>query len=126
MRQLHRWFGLITGIFFAFVALTGIGMQTVALLNPREEGPPPAASPGKAAEASRATDREPTAGRGERKPDFYHWLDHIHDGEIAGPAGRIVSLLLGVALFFFSVSGIWMYWKMYSGRRRLGKHDVFW
>jgi len=94
-------------------------MQSIALLNPRDEGPPPAAS------AQMAPPREePPAGA--RKPDLYHWLAHIHDGEIVGPAGRVASLILGLALLFFSVSGIWMYWKMFDARRRTGKADPFW
>ena len=104
------------------MSLTGIGMETIKLVVPETPRPAighmdralPAKSPGK------ASDGPP------RKLDFYHLLNHIHDGELAGPAGRVIVLLLGFALFFFSISGIWMYWKMFDARSRLGKKQVFW
>jgi len=124
MRRLHRWFGLITGIFFAVIALTGICMQTISLLSPREEDRPPAVASNRlnVAPASPAVSKP----QPPRKPDLYHWLDHVHDGEFAGPAGRVFSLVLGFALLFFSVSGIWMYWKMFQGRSRNDKTEIFW
>lgn len=115
MRQFHRWLGLITGFFFMFVALTGIGMETIKLFVP--DAPKPAMSHGPGAAA--------LAGP-PRKMDFYHGLNHIHDGELAGPAGRIIVLMLGFALLFFSISGIWMYWKMLAARHRIGKKQLFW
>ena len=44
------------------------------------------------------------------------WLHHVHSGNEFGPAGTIVSLLSGLALFFFAFSGLWMYIQMYRGR----------
>jgi uncharacterized iron-regulated membrane protein len=123
VRTFHRWFGLIAGFFFMLMSLTGIGMETIKLVVPEQPRPASVVTidrPHPAGPSTKAPDGPP------RKMDFYHWLNHIHDGELAGPTGRIVVLLLGFALFFFSVSGLWMYWKMYDGRSRLGKKQVFW
>ena len=44
-------------------------------------------------------------------------LHHLHSGESFGPAGVIVSILSGLALVFFSVSGIWLYVQMWRHRK---------
>ncbi len=145
-RRLHRWFGLVTGLLFSVVSLTGIGMQVVSLVSPEHDGPPPFEdTSGKAGDGAQSHAGGPPAagmivnpeggearpepggpGPHDQRPDFYHWLDHIHDGEFAGPAGRVVSLILGLALFFFSVSGLWMYWTMFRNRARAGQPGLFW
>jgi uncharacterized iron-regulated membrane protein len=116
MRRLHRWFGLVTGVFMALIALSGIGMQVIDLIWPEHPGPrggPPGGLP-----------RGPDPAHGLHQ--FRAFMDHLHDGELLGYWGRIVSLALGLALLLFSVSGIWMYWTMYSARRRNGMGKVFW
>jgi uncharacterized iron-regulated membrane protein len=108
MRRLHRWCGLVTGVFMALIALTGIGMQVIDLIWPEQDGPRDAPDPARGVHQIRA------------------FIDHLHDGEVLGVSGRAVSLVLGVALLFFSVSGIWMYWTMLSARRRNGVGKLFW
>ena len=44
------------------------------------------------------------------------WFHRIHSGNEFGPVGTIISLLSGLALFFFALSGLWMYIQMYRGR----------
>lgn len=105
MRRLHRWFGLITSVIMAFVAATGIIMQVMDLFNIDDQQGPGA------------------PGGGLRLRDL---IDHLHDGEYFGNTGRVISLLMGVALFFFFVSGIWMYWQMLRARSELGKKGLFW
>ena len=123
MRRLHRWFGLIAGFFFMVMSITGIGMETIKLVLPE---PPKPASVGTLERPASASPHVKSPDGPPRKMDVYHWLNHIHDGELAGPAGRILVLMLGFALFFFSVSGLWMYWTMFDARSRLGKTQVFW
>ena len=50
-------------------------------------------------------------------------LHHLHSGESFGPVGTIVSIMSGLALMFFSFSGLWLYIQMWRGRlaRRTGK-----
>lgn len=127
MRRLHRWLGLLTGVFLAVVAVTGIGMQVISLVSPEQHGPPGLAAGGPAQGLPGRPQPGPAPGPPEPHDlDFRGWLDHIHDGEVAGNAGRVVSLAFGVALLFFSISGIWMYARMFSARRRNGAGDLFW
>jgi uncharacterized iron-regulated membrane protein len=54
-------------------------------------------------------------------------LHHLHSGESFGPLGVVVSLLSGFALLFFSFSGLWMYIRMWSHRRKNNlKPGWFW
>ena len=41
---------------------------------------------------------------------------HLHSGESFGPIGTAISVLSGLALMFFSVSGIWLYILMWRNR----------
>lgn len=133
MRRFHRWFGLITGIFMALIAATGVGMQVLDLTQGDQHGgggPPPAGQmqmqqagpPGTPAGAPQGDhDGGLPGGMSLRQT-----LDHIHDGEFIGNTGRVLSLIFGLSLFFFSVSGIWMYWQMFKARAGIGKKSVFW
>lgn len=56
-------------------------------------------------------------------------LQHLHSGEWFGPFGTIIQTLSGIALTFFTVSGMWMYYTMFRvrGRReRPGEPKWFW
>ena len=59
------------------------------------------------------------------KFNFPSFIKHLHSGEIAGPLGTVLSILTGLALLFFSVSGIWMYVQMWRFRRSR-KLSPFW
>jgi len=54
-------------------------------------------------------------------------LHHLHGGESFGPLGIFVSVLSGLALMFFSGSGLWLYIQMWRNRadRKL-KPGWFW
>ena len=59
------------------------------------------------------------------------WLHHIHSGTEFGPIGVIISMLSGLALLFFAISGLWMYIELYRGRlmrpaRNADKSRFFW
>ena len=54
-------------------------------------------------------------------------LHHLHSGEQFGPLGVVISLLSGLAMLFFSFSGLWMYIQMW--RNRAGRSQTprwFW
>lgn len=59
------------------------------------------------------------------------FLHHLHSGEQFGPVGTIISLLSGLGLIFFAISGMWMYFQMFTARgRNRGargeKNKLFW
>ena len=59
-------------------------------------------------------------------PDLYHVIIDLHSGAYFGPVGKGVSALLGAAMLFFSISGVWMYIDMFRKRRRSGRPGLFW
>ena len=102
---------LITGIFMAVISATGIGMQTIDLLSgDQHQGPTPGMQAPRPTPQGALPAKQP---RNDRQPDLRGAIDHIHNGKFAGNGGRVVSLVMGLALFFFSVSGIRMYWQIF-------------
>ena len=71
---------------------------------------------------------EPAPGKApKREPDLHHVIQHLHSGETFGALGSVINALSGVALLFFSFSGLWMYIQMWRNRaaRKL-KPGWFW
>ncbi len=56
------------------------------------------------------------------------YLHHLHSGEEFGPVGVIISLLSGLALIFFAISGLYMYIQMFRRRAHRASHPrkLFW
>ena len=50
---------------------------------------------------------------------------HLHSGESFGPLGTAISILSGLVLVFFSISGIWMYVQMFR-KRPAQPRRLFW
>ena len=126
MRKYHRWLATIFGIFLLWISATGVLSQIGSLVNKggfaqaeaAQAGAPPG-PPGFICPADMICRPKP-------KPTAWNvgLLHHLHSGESFGPAGVIVSLLSGLALFFFAFSGLWMYVQIWRGRlvrRRAGK-----
>lgn len=128
MRKWHRWLSLFFGVFMLFIATTGVLSQWAVLW--------PVAEP----TAAELAMQEPPAGfecpegwrcsppRPESGPrslaGFFH---HLHSGEEFGPIGIAISVLSGLALMFFSISGLWLYVRMWAHRRqRRAKDRWFW
>lgn len=146
MRKIHRWLSVIFGAFILFIATTGVLSQIGDLVNKggfseeaqekggkqaaavrdavvatparaHEEDESPAAKP--AAEAAFVCPADMTC-RPKRVPQPGEWnvgyLHHLHSGEEFGPAGVIISIMSGLGLIFFAMSGLYMYIQMYRGR----------
>lgn len=122
MRRYHRWIATIFGIFLLWISATGLLSQVGKLAN--NKGFESAASEAAARAAAEAATPagficpetltcRPTPAPGDWDVSFLH---EIHSGEEFGPAGVIVSMLSGLALFFFAVSGLYMYIQMWRGR----------
>ena len=124
MRKWHRWLSVFFSVFILFIAITGVLSQWAVLW--------PVAEP----TAAEIAAQDPPAGfvcpdgwrcsppRATSGPrsltGFFH---HLHSGEEFGPVGTIISVLSGFALIFFSVSGLWIYVRMWAERRRRGAKD---
>ena len=128
MRKWHRWLSLFFGIFMVWIAATGVLSQAAALW--------PAAEPSAAVGAQTAPPEGFACPDGWRcmppRPDtgfksltgLFH---HLHSGESFGPLGTAISVLSGLALIFFSVTGLWLYIQMWRHRNdRQLKPGWFW
>nr|WP_275402017.1 PepSY domain-containing protein [Sphingomonas ginkgonis] len=120
MRKWHRWTSVLFGLFMLWIAVTGVVVQGGRIY--AQGQPRPAAAPA-APGAPQVREREgpPPAAAGQRPPQsrlrqVIHFVTELHSGEQFGIVGMVLSLLSGAALVFFSVSGMWMYVQLYTGR----------
>jgi hypothetical protein len=133
MRKWHRWLSFIFGAFLLFISVTGVASHLAAMYargavfetEEEERGPP------RAPQATVATPGQPAAAPEARpapnpKRKIVGFLHHLHSGEEFGPVGVIISLLSGIAMIFFSFSGLWMYFQMMMRRNKADKRGFFW
>lgn len=52
------------------------------------------------------------------EPDGEDWLLRLHSGEIIGDGGKVIGLLWGLGLVAMTLTGVWLYIKMYRARRK--------
>ena len=126
MRKWHRWLVVVAGIFMVWIAATGLVGQAMTLVGgEHHEGPAVEASaaPGHAA-AAPAADHD--AKPAKRPRDLQHLIIDLHSGNYFGPFGKVISVLMGAVMLFFSVSGMWMYVDMFRKRKKIGRSGLFW
>ncbi|WP_144096281.1 PepSY domain-containing protein [Croceicoccus sediminis] len=118
MRKWHRWLSVFFGIFLLWIAVTGV-LSQVAVLWP-QGAPDPAvaalATPPQGFECPegwRCSPPRATSGIRSMVGLFHH----LHSGETFGPIGTAISVLSGLAMIFFSFSGIWLYVQMWRNRK---------
>jgi len=118
MRKWHRWLSVFFGIFMLWIAVTGVLSQVAEFL--------PSGGAEAAPQASVAAPAGFTCPEGWRcmppRPEggnrsLVGVLHHLHSGESFGPIGVAISVLSGLALTFFSLSGIWLYVQMWRNRK---------
>jgi len=118
MRKWHRWLSVFFGIFLLWIAVTGV-LSQVSVLWP--SGAPDAVAKTAAApppgfvcpEGWRCMPPRPQSGMRSLTGLFHH----LHSGESFGPIGTAISVLSGLAMIFFSFSGLWLYIRMWTNRR---------
>lgn len=121
MRKYHRWLSIFFGVFLLWISITGVLSQVGALVNnggfEKEGGEriAPAGPTGFVCPESMTC--RPTPAPRTWNVGLLH---HLHSGESFGPVGVVISTLSGVALLFFSFSGLWMYVQMWRYRKDRG------
>ena len=131
MRKWHRWLSVFFGVFLLWIAATGLASQVVPLLAGGEEHEEPGAAAAPATAAPAFVCPPDYNCRPKPKPGdvrgLVGTLHHLHSGETFGPVGVAISILSGIALLFFSFSGLWMYVQMWRNRKtRTLKPGWFW
>jgi hypothetical protein len=134
MRKYHRWISVFVGVFILFIAVTGVLSQVGSLVN---NGGFETEASEEAAKAREAAATPPgfvcpdtMTCRPKRTPQPGDWnvgfLHHLHSGEEFGPVGVIVSIVSGLGLIFFAISGLYMYIQMFRARSANGRKGLFW
>jgi uncharacterized iron-regulated membrane protein len=114
MRKFHRWISVFFGVFLLWIAVTGTLSQIVPLLaggeKPKVEA---SAKPAFVCPPDYLCRPKPKPGDPRAVIGLLH---HLHSGETFGPVGVAISLLSGLAMIFFSFSGLWLYIQMWRNR----------
>ena len=154
MRQWHRWMGICVAVFMVLIGVTGVAIQVLDLAAAKTVAPVPGslaaanttsapmvskhgdghrrANTGEHADADAATpDAKLAEPRKQKQPPsafrrWSHWIKDVHSGVMFGPIGIFVSIVSGLALTFFAISGMWMYWQMFTRRKAAGRMRFFW
>ena len=125
MRKWHRWLSILFAIFLFWIAGTGMlshlaGWSRQDAPTAQTAPPPGFACP----DGWRCIPPRPESEGFGALTGFFH---HLHSGEEFGKAGEAVSFLSGIALLFFSFSGLWLYIRMWRERARRGARSRwFW
>ena len=123
MRKWHRWLSVLFGAFLLWISVTGVLSNVVPWFLPRPD-------PAVAAAATPAGFVCPETLMCRPKStgtSIIGTLHHLHGGESFGPLGIAISIMSGLALVFFSFSGLWLYiqmWRHRAGRKQ--KPGWFW
>jgi uncharacterized iron-regulated membrane protein len=121
MRKWHRWLVVFFGVFLVWIAVTGVLSQVVPWFVAK---PKPSASAMPAGFVCPETLVCRPKGGGKSVVGLLH---DLHSGASFGPIGVFVLTLSGLAMVFFSFSGIWMYVQMWRNRASRGvKPGWFW
>ena len=123
MRKYHRWLSVVVGLFILWIGVTGVMIQLTDLKAKSEPRPAlSAAAAGFTCPPDLVCRPKPAANSAKAWEGF---LKDLHSGEEFGPLGTALSILSGLALIFFAVSGLWMYVRMWS-HRRTNNHKPGW
>jgi len=96
-----------------WMAITGLGSHLIAQS-------PETAQPGYSPEPNGFVCPETMMCRPKAPPESIKTLTgllhHLYFGEQFGPVGTVLSIITGLALVFFAISGLWMYFSMWKNR----------
>lgn len=125
MRKWHRWLSVFFGVFLLWIAATGVASQFAALIADQQPQPVAVqAEPAFVCPENYTCRPKPEPGSAKAWESTLH---HLHAGETFGPIGVAISILSGLALLFFSLSGAWMYVQMWRNRKSRGLNaEIFW
>lgn len=129
MRKWHRWLALFAGIFLVWIAATGLVGQVISLAGgEHHDGPPTTTAPNHIKSDITSLDTQQQAKKEQKGPpdDLYHFVIDLHSGNYFGFYGKTISAIFGAVLFFFALSGMWMYFDMFRKRKHIGRSRIFW
>jgi len=130
MRKWHRWLSVFFAIVMIWVTVTGL-LHYLVVWWPSDPPTPEqlaAVAPPAGWECPEGWRcMAPPPGTGNPLRPYLGLFHHLHSGSEGGIVGEIIVMLSGLALLFFSISGMWMYVKMWAARKERGmKKGLFW
>lgn len=114
MRKWHRWLSVFFGVFLLWIATTGV-LSQVAVLWPSNPPPAELTTPPPGFVCPEGWRCMPPRAEGGMT-SLVGLFHHLHSGESFGPIGTAISVLSGLAMMFFSFSGLWLYIRMWRNR----------
>lgn len=130
MRKWHRWLSVFFGVIMIYVTITGLLHYAVVWWpapEPTAEQLAAAAPPAGFACPEGWRCSPPRPDTGNPLAPYLGLFHHLHSGSEGGIWGEIVVMLSGLALLFFSFSGLWLYIQMWRNRKeRALKPGWFW
>ena len=121
MRKWHRWLSVLFGVFLLWIAVTGV-LSQVPIWGEVLGGE--AAERAEAAPAVPAGFVCPETMMCRPKPPKGGFnvglIHHLHSGESFGLLGTLIASLSGLAMVFFSISGLVLYINMWRNRASKG------
>ena len=113
MRRYHRWLSVFFGVLILWIAVTGLLSHGAAIYRDAQPAAVAAAPIGFVCPETMTCRVKPAPDSAAAWTSFFH---HIHAGEEFGVVGTALSILSGIALVFFAISGMWMYVRMFRAR----------
>lgn len=127
MRKWHRWLSVFFGVFLLWIAVTGVLSQVAVLWPASSSAAPVSVEPPAGFECPEGWRCSPPRADATGIRGMVGLFHHLHSGETFGPIGTAISVLSGLAMIFFSFSGIWLYVQMWRNRHsRSLKPGWFW
>jgi hypothetical protein len=72
------------------------------------------------------SEESPMAAFTHGPPSAHDTVKAFHRGDVIGKIGPWIGLLVGLALFFLTISGLTVYFNMLAARQRSGRGSWFW
>ena len=132
MRKWHRWLSVFFGVFLLWIAVTGVLSQIVPLVRRggfetrRRSRPSAPQALAKASPPGFVCPETLTCQPKRKGGSIVGLLHHLHSGESFGPLGTVIATLSGLAMVFFSFSGLWLYIQMWRSRKDRGLTPRWW
>ena len=126
MRKWHRWLVIVAGIFMVWIAATGLVGHAMTLVGGEHHDGPQQQAGATHVAAPASTQNAKPAKHAKRPRDLQHLIIELHSGNYFGPFGKVISVLMGAVMLFFSISGMWMYIDMFRKRKKIGRSGLFW
>ena len=127
MRKWHRWISVFFGVFLLWIAVTGVASQIPMWGGVFGGEQPESARVASIPDGFVCPETMMCRPKPPKSAFDVGLIHRLHSGESFGALGTVVATLSGLAMVFFSFSGLWLYIAMWRNRSSKGiKPGWFW